>query len=77
MQHGAEAAQEVRVYELSSPLPSEVRVVKSVIMAKFVQVSCQFFGGLEVIDVYVGMFWSALSVVFWMRAHHDRQDVSP
>ena len=75
--HGAHAAPELGVDEVSGSLPAEVLVVEGVVGVELVQVGGQLARRREVVDVDVRVRWRHLAVVLGRRSHHHRDDVVP
>ena len=73
--HGADAAPELGVDEVSGSLPSEVRVVARVVCVELSQVGGQLSRRRELVDVDVRVWWRHLEVVLGRRAHHNRHDI--
>ena len=73
--HGADAAPELGVDEMSGSLPSEVRVVARVVCVELSQVGGQLSRRRELVDVDVRVWWRHLEVVLGCRSHHNRHDV--
>ena len=75
VRHGADAAPELCVDEVSRSLPPEVRVVPRVVCVELSQVGGQLSRRRELVDVDVRVWWRHLEVVLGRRSHHDRHDV--